>query len=340
MTETELYLLYRQGFEKVLAILLQKQNKGKYAEREKAILADINKILLEIEVETDNFSKNTIAETYQSSRLTAYNALAITAPKTLAGVDKRTIRELKNLFDSQIYDGLSQVKRNINKVVQKIAIEQKISGGKMREKISDAVDILNKQNIFVFEDRLGRAYNLAGYAEMAIKTVQTSAVNKAVFNAGDRLENDLVKMSSHITSCPLCAMYQGRIYSMSGKDKRYPAMSSINDGAVTQYSTLHPRCRHRFTLYVEDLDDNAEDNRRLSNQPFVDNRTEEQKRKYLVKLQINAYKNRKIKINEKIDIYKYAEKELTAEQKFNMKKLENSRKLINEKLRELTKEIK
>ena len=82
MTETELYLLYRQGFEKVLAVLLQKQNKGKYAEREKAILADINKILLEIEAETDNFSRNTIAETYQASRLTAYNALAITAPKT------------------------------------------------------------------------------------------------------------------------------------------------------------------------------------------------------------------------------------------------------------------
>ena len=127
---------------------------------------------------------------------------------------------------------------------------------------------------------------------------------------------------------------------MSGKDKRYPHLSVINNGAVTQYSVLHPRCRHRFTLYVEDLDDNAEDNRRLSNQPFVDNRTEEQKRKYLVKRQINAYKNRNVKINEKIDIYKYAEKELTAEQKFNMKKLENSRKLINVKLKELTNSIK
>ena len=48
-----------------------------------------------------------------------------------------------------------------------------------------------------------------------------------------------------------------------------------------------------------------------------------------------ACKNRKVKINEKINIYKYAEKELTAEQKFNMKKLENSRKLINIKLKEL-----
>ena len=239
MTDTELYLLYRQGFEKVLAILLQKQNRGKFAEREKAILTDINKILREIEVETDNFSRNKIAETYQASRADVFRALAINAPQTLAGVDKRAIRELKNTFDNRIYDGISQVKRNINKTVQKIAIAQKISGGKTSEKVSEAVKILNSQNIFVFEDRLGRSYNLASYAKMAINTVQTSAVNKATFTACESIENDLVKMSSHITSCPLCAMYQGRIYSISGKDKRYPAMSTINGGSVTQYSLLH-----------------------------------------------------------------------------------------------------
>ena len=55
---------------------------------------------------------------------------------------------------------------------------------------------------------------------------------------------------------------------------------------------------------------------------------------------MNAYRNRKVKLNEKIDIYTKFEKELTQEQLFEKKKLENSRKLINKKLRELTKEIK
>ena len=335
MTDTELYLLYRQGFEKVLAILLQKQNQGKFAEREKAILSDINKILREIEVETNNFSRNKIAETYQVSRLDVYDALMINAPKSLAGVDKRAINELRNMFDNQIYDGISQVKRNINKVVQKIAISQKISGGKIREKVSETVKILNSQNIFVFEDKLGRSYNLASYAKMAINTAQTSAVNKATFTACKNIENDLVKMSSHITSCPLCAMYQGRIYSISGKDKRYPAMSSINGGSVTQYSSIHPSCRHIFSAYIEEFDDNVKENRRLSNKPFIDNRTEEQKRSYLIKQQRNTFKNRKVKINEKIAVYKTAQEQLTQEQKFELKKLENSRRLINKKLTNL-----
>ena len=101
-----------------------------------------------------------------------------------------------------------------------------------------------------------------------------------------------------------------------------------------------PNCRHIFSAYIEEFDDDAKENRKLSNKPFIDNRTEEQKRNYLIKQQRNAYKNRKVKINEKIAVYKAAQEQLTQEQKFELKKLENSRRLINKKLRELTKEIK
>ena len=88
-------------------------------------------------------------------------------------------------------------------------------------------------------------------------------------------------------------------------------------------------------LSLEEFDDDAKENRKLSNMPFVDNRTEEQKRNYLINQQRNAYKNRKVKINEKIAIYKAAQEQLTQEQKFELKKLENSRRLINKKLTNL-----
>ena len=57
-----------------------------------------------------------------------------------------------------------------------MALEQKISGGKLKEKVSDAVDFLAKQNIFTFEDKLGRVHSLENYANMAIKTIQSAAV--------------------------------------------------------------------------------------------------------------------------------------------------------------------
>ena len=58
--EEELYKLYEQGFEKVLALLLQKQKLGKYDKYEKTILFEINKILYQLETETFSYSKKEI----------------------------------------------------------------------------------------------------------------------------------------------------------------------------------------------------------------------------------------------------------------------------------------
>ena len=296
--EEELYKLYEQGFEKVLALLLQKQKMGKYDKYEKTILFEINKILNKLERETFSYSKKDMPTLYEGNRASVLAAAGVTEIPTMVGIDKRAIIELQKVFDNQIYDGINQVKKNIHSVVRKMALEQKISGGKTSEKVSEAVEFLSKQNIFTFEDKLGRIYSLESYAEMAIKTIQSAAINKSVFNASLQLKNDLVKMSSHSTSCPICAMYQGRIYSITGKTKGYPPLSIINNGAVVQYSVLHPNCRHRFTAYIKELDDNVEENKKLSNQPFIDNRTEEQKQAYDNRQRQNRLKSQYIKLKE------------------------------------------
>ena len=339
--EEELYKLYEQGFEKVLALLLQKQKLGKYDEYEKVILFEINKILNQIERETLSYSKKDMPTLYEWNRASILAAAGVTEIPSMVGIDKRAIIQLQKIFDGQIFDGIDQVRKNIHSVVRKMALEQKISGGKLKEKVSDAVDFLAKQNIFTFEDKLGRVYSLENYAEMAIKTIQSAAINKSVFNASLQLKNDLVKMSSHSTSCPICAMYQGRIYSISGKTKGYPPLSAINNGNVVQYSILHPRCRHRFTVYIKKLDDNAAQTKKDSNKPFEDTRPQELKDKYMNKQKLNYYRNNKAKLKDKIRVYEAANKEqLTIEQKNELKKMQYRQKLINKKIRELTKEIK
>ena len=339
--EEELYKLYEQGFEKVLALLLQKQKLGKYDEYEKVILFEINKILNKLERETFSYSKKDMPTLYEGNRAIVLAAAGVTEIPTMVGIDKRAIIELQKVFDNQIYDGINQVKKNIHSVVRKMALEQKISGGKTSEKVSEAVEFLSKQNIFTFEDKLGRIYSLESYAEMAIKTIQSAAINKSVFNASLQLKNDLVKMSSHSTSCPICAMYQGRIYSISGKTKGYPPLSAINNGNVVAYGTTHPNCKHRFTVYIKKLDDNATQTKKDSNKPFEDTRPQELKDKYMNKQKLNYYRNNKAKLKDKIRVYEAANKEqLTIEQKNELKKMQYRQKLINKKIRELTKEIK
>lgn len=45
-------------------------------------------------------------------------------------------------------------------------------------------------------------------------------------------------------TCEICAKYQGKIYCISGKDKRFPALfkTALRHG----YATMHPHCRHEF----------------------------------------------------------------------------------------------
>ena len=99
-----------------------------------------------------------------------------------------------------------------------------------------------------------------------------------------------------------------------------------------------PNCKHRFTAYIKKLDDNSAQTKKDSNKPFEDTRPQELKDKYINKQKLNYYRNNKAKLKDKIRVYEAANKEqLTAEQKNELKKMQYRQKLINKKIRELTK---
>ena len=99
-----------------------------------------------------------------------------------------------------------------------------------------------------------------------------------------------------------------------------------------------PNCKHRFTAYIKEFDDNVVENKKLSNKPFEDTRPQELKDKYINKQKLNYYRNNKAKLKDKIRVYEAANKEqLTIEQRNELKKMQYRQKLINKKIRELTK---
>lgn len=90
---------------------------------------------------------------------------------------------------------------------------------------------------------------------------------------------DLVEMTTHYPTCKICAPLQGRVYSISGKDKRFPPLSkAFKDG----YHNVHPNCRHSVHPWIEELQDPDEIQKALddSGKPFEDNRPEEEQKLY------------------------------------------------------------
>jgi len=88
-----------------------------------------------------------------------------------------------------------------------------------------------------------------------------------------------MKMSMHSPTCGICAALQDRVYSISGKDKRFPPLSTAFKSG---YHNVHPNCRHVMTPYIESLRTDAEIQEEIakSNAPFEDTRTEEEKKLY------------------------------------------------------------
>jgi hypothetical protein len=83
------------------------------------------------------------------------------------------------------------------------------------------------------------------YAEMVTRTKLMEASTQAVIDTADAVGADLVQVSSHNTLCRICAEFEGKIFSLSGSDKDFPA--------ATELSPFHPNCQHSETIVFKDF---------------------------------------------------------------------------------------
>lgn len=87
------------------------------------------------------------------------------------------------------------------------------------------------------------------------------------------LDTDLIEVDCNGPCCSVCARYRNRIYSLSGRDRRFPHFpKDFHFGCVLN--------EHPFIDGVMDPSFDCRNYVRHSNRPFVDDRTAEEKRAY------------------------------------------------------------
>ncbi len=94
------------------------------------------------------------------------------------------------------------------------------------------------------------------YAAMLARTTRAETENLSMIQQALREGIDLVECDEISPTCDTCAVYQGRIYSISGKDSRYPAL--YQTAFKSGYSIIHPNCRHSWFPYHAELYSDAE----------------------------------------------------------------------------------
>ena len=206
--------------------------------------------------------------------------------------DYRAVDNVLNNAEANILYALESVGRKHRDELRKAALRavgDKLTMGETVKEMQRGLAVrLYDRGILSIEDRLGREWSLTNYTAMVARSTTREVSNIATLEAVEAVGTYLVQISSHYGSCPLCAPYQGRVYStreayvtktLPPEYQGYPVLTKTawKDG----YANIHPNCRHVVTPYHPEFDPNPERTKAFSTRPFnMDPRTKAEKEHY------------------------------------------------------------
>lgn len=88
-------------------------------------------------------------------------------------------------------------------------------------------------------------YDAKKYAELVTRTRIRESETNATIHTALTLGSDLVQVSSHNTTCDICAPYEGKIFSIGGVSKDFPKLE--------ENPPFHPNCRHLLIIQFREI---------------------------------------------------------------------------------------
>ena len=133
--------------------------------------------------------------------------------------------------------------------LETVAMQEATGRGAYRA-LPEFVETLRREGITAFVDKAGRRWSLHTYGAMVCRTTSRQAEVLAVLTADP--EQDLYQISSHGSTCAICAPLEGRVYSKSGTDPDFPPLAAAfgkvdpagPDTLTNSYLNIHPSCQH------------------------------------------------------------------------------------------------
>lgn len=272
--------IYSRAKQKILLTIKQKEAKGNSTFYQRSLLTQINGFLKELNKEVKVWSSRNIPKFYEEKlrELNEYvrdNDIPV-IQTSFSKIHKPAIETIVNNLSSDLVEANNFVGRKINDKFKEIGLETTADkfavGMGVKEQKNLIIEELLKNGIIGFTDKAGRNWQIDSYANMIANTTYAEAVNRATVNQLTAWDIDLVKVSENQSACPVCAVFEGRVFSISGKDKRFPALSVAYKG---DNLNLHPFCKHSLLPYIPKLADNLKADMSFSNRSFnVDERSQ------------------------------------------------------------------
>lgn len=260
-----------------------------------SVLKQLERLMKQLEAETGQYISTEIPKQYKKALDDTYayfkrNNLQMKRPDMFSHIHSDAVSELANEMRYHINQGISIAGRRVMRYLDtakdnalrqaglRSAALKAAAGQTVADMQKDLMQRLANDGFLTVQYGTGkRAYQvgLDSYAAMVARSTTREAGNLARENQLAENGYDLMMMTEHYPTCEACAVLQGRVYSISGRDKRFPPLSRAFPSG---YRNVHPNCRHVMTYWIEEMQSPEEIRAALarSNAPFTDNRSDEE----------------------------------------------------------------
>lgn len=274
----ELIKLFTSAQIELIRLLQQTEPRGTVTRYRKELLNQVNKELALLQSRATPVMENLIKESYVKGVLSVNRRMGKKIKSTkeadilkeLSKTHRKTINvfirnKLGELNDVNYFIG-RQIKDNIQKAVEDAVGLKLTTNETLKECKKNILKNFAENGITAIKTKNGRQIRLDAYAEIVARSTTREVTNTATILQVQELGYDLVKISEHPGACPICQKYQGRVYSISGKDLRFPKLDIVFSSG---YANIHPNCRHTLEPYIPEFNDVNKDIIN-SNRPFIE----------------------------------------------------------------------
>ncbi len=322
--EQALAKLYTKAEAQLIKTIKQKTAHGNATAYERSLLSQVDEQIKALQKSSDKMVQKLVKSNYRIGLDKLMQDISVDkfAPSTynlMSGLNTNQINIIVDNITQQLNQAIATVGRRCDDYIRQAALSataKKLTTGQTVRQMQRELEAnLAKVNITSIEYANGTEHNIKDYATMVARTTTAETQNTAQLVQGNAWGYDLVRMTSHYPTCEVCAMYQGRVYATTKeaangkyKDKNGNPLlfSYIYDTVfVDGYDTVHPNCRHRFSIFPANaytLDELAEFSRK-SMQPFKDTRSDEERKAYAVEQAVKRKRNASRRQYEEVKSY-------------------------------------
>jgi len=294
--------MYARADERLRALVLLLEEGSISRQRKELLLKQIEDILTELTGQVGQQTALLIGDAYRAGATAAVQSI------TSAGVAREMVndtlkplihqRAAQAIMDELFYSILeatdhmaADAKQRVEEAVRAANERSLLTGTSRRESTRQAIAELNNRGITGIIAKNGAQIPADKYMAGVIHYHQRKAHVTGTENMATQNGYDLVYVNYVGITCEHCARKQGRVYSLSGNDKRWPRMT---DEYRPPY---HSHCVHSMSIWIEEYQSPEEVKRLLdiSNRLGEETRSEQHIRRYreLQKQKARASETRK-----------------------------------------------